>query len=108
VWKTGPKISDIHFFRLNPRNHHMSCPGMANPEDGKLLINTAFQRATQRTLAPGLGLYHNMVFHTDLEHYVKKAAGGIRWGSPLRPLGLGWWGEDADYFSSRILRLRKR
>ncbi len=24
-----------HFFRMNMRNHHMSCLGMANPEDGK-------------------------------------------------------------------------
>lgn len=24
-----------HFFRMNMRTHHMSCLGMANPEDGK-------------------------------------------------------------------------
>jgi hypothetical protein len=24
-----------HFFRMNMRTHHLSCLGMANPEDGK-------------------------------------------------------------------------
>jgi hypothetical protein len=28
-------IATGHFFRMNMRNHHMSCLGMANPEDGK-------------------------------------------------------------------------
>ena len=28
-------IATGHFFRMNMRDHHMSCLGMANPEDGK-------------------------------------------------------------------------
>ena len=28
-------IATGHFFRMNMRNHHLSCLGMANPEDGK-------------------------------------------------------------------------
>lgn len=28
-------VATGHFFRLNMRTHHMSCLGMANPEDGK-------------------------------------------------------------------------
>jgi hypothetical protein len=28
-------IATGHFFRMNMRNHHMSCLGMANPKDGK-------------------------------------------------------------------------
>ncbi|MBC8128555.1 MAG: hypothetical protein H8M99_15560 [Gloeobacteraceae cyanobacterium ES-bin-144] len=28
-------IATGHFFRMNMRTHHMSCFGMANPEDGK-------------------------------------------------------------------------
>jgi len=28
-------IATGHFFRMNMRTHHMSCLGMANPEDGK-------------------------------------------------------------------------
>ena len=28
-------ITTGHFFRMNMRTHHMSCLGMANPEDGK-------------------------------------------------------------------------
>lgn len=28
-------VATGHFFRMNMRNHHMSCLGMANPEDGK-------------------------------------------------------------------------
>ncbi len=31
----GELRSTGHFLRMNMRNHHMSCLGMANPEDGK-------------------------------------------------------------------------
>lgn len=44
-----------HFFRMNMRNHHMSCLGMANPEDGKKKAHdmTVIKRSTADQLRNG-------------------------------------------------------
>lgn len=44
-----------HFFRMNMRNHHMSCLGMANPEDGKKTAHdmTVIKRSSADQLRNG-------------------------------------------------------
>ena len=45
-------IATGHFFRMNMRTHHMSCLGMANPEDGKKKAHdvTVIKRSTAEQL----------------------------------------------------------
>jgi hypothetical protein len=48
-------IATGHFFRMNMRTHHMSCLGMANPEDGKKKAHdmTVIKRSTADQLRNG-------------------------------------------------------
>lgn len=48
-------IATGHFFRMNMRNHHMSCLGMANPEDGKKKAHdmTVIKRSSAEQLRNG-------------------------------------------------------
>lgn len=48
-------IATGHFFRMNMRNHHMSCLGMANPEDGKKKAHdmTVIKRSSAEQLRYG-------------------------------------------------------
>ncbi len=48
-------IATGHFFRMNMRTHHMSCLGMANPEDGKKKPHdvTVIKRSTAEQLRNG-------------------------------------------------------
>ena len=44
-----------HFFRINMRSHHLSCLGMAHPEDGKQKVHdmTVIKRSTAGQLRYG-------------------------------------------------------
>jgi len=48
-------IATGHFLRMNMRNHHMSCLGMANPEDGKKKAHdiTVIKRSSVQELRNG-------------------------------------------------------
>lgn len=48
-------IATGHFFRMNMRNHHMGCLGMANPEDGKKKAHdmTVIKRSSAERLRNG-------------------------------------------------------
>lgn len=48
-------IATGHFFRMNMRDHHMSCLGMANPEDGKRKAHdmTVIKRSSAEQLRNG-------------------------------------------------------
>ena len=48
-------IATGHFFRMNMRSHHLSCLGMANPEDGKKKAHdmTVIKRSTADQLRNG-------------------------------------------------------
>ena len=48
-------IATGHFFRMNMRTHHMSCLGMANPEDGKKKAHdmTVIKRSSAEQLRNG-------------------------------------------------------
>lgn len=48
-------VATGHFFRMNMRNHHMSCLGMANPKDGKKNAHdmTVIKRSTADQLRNG-------------------------------------------------------
>ena len=50
-------IATGHFFRMNLRTHHMSCLGMANPEDGKKKAHdmTVIKRSSADQLRNGAG-----------------------------------------------------
>ena len=66
-----------HFFRMNMRTHHLSCLGMANPEDGKkkahdlhplgagLDLQTGSLARITRPSEGSLGRAVMRVFHTD-------------------------------------------
>ena len=60
-------IATGHFFRMNMRNHHLSCLGMANPEDGK-------KKARGHRWLTGVGMLCNQIGAREESLEVRKAA----------------------------------